>query len=309
MCTCVLVNMFLHKENCQPMCTMGNMIQNLIYKSFTCWLIIHCKFTVMNCNRKIYADVFESGVLVSIWEKKNLNLTMLDKINYFVTEISKKKSTLHLYWYSLKYFVHSLHGGYRLLYKMLWKYGNSSMCWKNKYHNLMNRPRPIPDNLEIFSDLIKFILIQIGLIGAMVRLSSDINIHNQVNCLLYWLVIVLDKVIWNENSWSEFTLNGLPIKYNWMWIQCGTIQWMQEQEVKVLYNTILTKLFTARCWTVQSIHQEHECHHDTILTNLFATTGWTVEGIQQWDKCHHDTTPTKMQKFGLCIGISIDLVA
>ena len=90
------------------------------------------------------------------------------------------------------------------------------MCWKNKYHNLMNGPRAISENLEIFTDLIRFIVIQVGLIGAMVRLSSDINMHNQMNHLLYRLVISLDKIIWNENSWSEYTVNGLPIKYNWM---------------------------------------------------------------------------------------------
>ena len=56
----------------------------------------------MNTNRKIYPDVFECDVLVSIREKKRLSLTMLDKINYFVDEISKKKGTIHLYWYSLK---------------------------------------------------------------------------------------------------------------------------------------------------------------------------------------------------------------
>ena len=45
----------------------------------------------MNTNRKIYPDVFECEFLVSIREKKRLSLTMLDKINYFVDEISKKK--------------------------------------------------------------------------------------------------------------------------------------------------------------------------------------------------------------------------
>ena len=131
------------------------MIQNLLYIICTCSAI---KFQFMNCKRKICADVFESGVsgvLVSIWEKKELNLKMLDKINYFVGEISTKRSTIYMYWYSLKYLVWCLHGVYRLLYKILWKYGNSSMCWRNKYHNLINRPRPILDNLRNFYRLDK----------------------------------------------------------------------------------------------------------------------------------------------------------
>ena len=167
------------KSDFQPMCTVCVQSDpNCALQNF------HMLFN-MNTKRKIYPDVFECDVLVSIRKKKRLSLTMLDKINYFVDEISKKKGTIHLYWYSLKYFVQCLHGVYRLLYKILWKYGNSSMCWKNKYHNLMNGQRAISENLEIFTDLIRFIVIQVGLIGAMVRLSSDINMHNQMNCLLY----------------------------------------------------------------------------------------------------------------------------
>ena len=101
----------------------------------------------------------------------------------------------------------------------IWEFLN---VLENKYHNLMNGPRAISENLEIFTDLIRFIIIQVGLIGAMVKLSSDINMHNQMNCLLYQLVIFLDKIIWNENSLSEYTVNRLPIKYNWMWKQHWT---------------------------------------------------------------------------------------
>ena len=49
----------------------------------------------------------------------------------------------------------------------------------------MNGPRAILENLEMFTDLIRFIVIQVRLIGAMVMLSSDINMHNQMNHLLY----------------------------------------------------------------------------------------------------------------------------
>ena len=81
---------------------------------------------------------------------------------------------------------------------------------------LGTQPRKLADNLIIFSELLEFIFIRIGLIGSVIRCSTYINFHNQMNQLLSRPSLYLDKVMWSENSWSEFTLNGLPIKYNWM---------------------------------------------------------------------------------------------
>ena len=79
-----------------------------------------------------------------------------------------KKKYLHDYWYSLKYLVHALHAAYRLLYKVLGKYGNTSMCWRNKHHHLIKGPRTIAKNLAIFSDLVAFVDIQVCLIGSII---------------------------------------------------------------------------------------------------------------------------------------------
>ena len=127
----------------------------------------------------------------------------------------------------------------------------------------------------------------------MVRLSSDINIHNQMNHLLYRLIIFFDRVIWNENLWSEFTLNGLPIKYNWLWIQHRTIQWMQEQEVELLFwdNCLLSSQYMNKRSAIMILfwhiclllYIEQQCNHHTILTNLFGTRNWNVDGTQQYE--------------------------
>ena len=73
------------KSDFQPMCIV------CVQSDPNCALQNFYVLFNMNTNRKIYPDVFECGVLVSIKEKKRLSLTMLDKINYFVDEISKKK--------------------------------------------------------------------------------------------------------------------------------------------------------------------------------------------------------------------------
>ena len=122
----------------------------------------------MSCHRKLYPDVFEPNILISLHEKKGTNLRMIDKNVYLLREIKAKKKYLHDYWYSLKYLVHALHTAYRLLYKVLGKYGNSSMCWRNKHHHLMKGPRTIAKNLAIFSDLVAFVDIQICLIGSII---------------------------------------------------------------------------------------------------------------------------------------------
>ena len=141
---------------------------------------------------------------------------MIDKNVYLLREIKAKKKYLHDYWYSLKYLVHALHAAYRLWYKVLGKYGNSSMCWRNKHHNLIKGPRPIAKNLAIFSDLVAFVDIQICLIVSIIQQSSDIKVQDEIAKISYKLVQYMDKIIWHENSWSLYTKNGLPVRYNWM---------------------------------------------------------------------------------------------
>ena len=114
----------------------------------------------MTNHRKLYPDVSEPNILISLHEKKDTNLQMIDKNVYLLREIKAKKKYLHDYWYSLKYLVHALHVAYRLLYKVLGKYRKSSMCWRNKHHHLIKGPRAIAKNLAIFSYSVAFVDIQ-----------------------------------------------------------------------------------------------------------------------------------------------------
>ena len=55
----------------------------------------------MSNHRKLYPDVFEPNILISLYEKKCTNLQMIDKNVYLLREIKAKKKYLHDYWYSL----------------------------------------------------------------------------------------------------------------------------------------------------------------------------------------------------------------
>ena len=58
----------------------------------------------------LFPDFFEPDVLVTPIYKKEMNLRIVDKLNYLLDE--SKGIYLENYWYSLKYTVQTLHGIY-----------------------------------------------------------------------------------------------------------------------------------------------------------------------------------------------------
>ena len=87
-------------------------------------------FRLMDFHTKIYPCYFDGKYLISCIEKKETNLRMETTILEMLKDIGSRQYYLPHYWYMLKYFVRALHGVYRLLYKLLLIYGNSSMRTK-----------------------------------------------------------------------------------------------------------------------------------------------------------------------------------
>ena len=114
----------------------------------------------MEFRRKNYPSLLRCGILESAIDKKELNITLISELRSITSDIKRRLSYLHLYWYNLKYFVHALHGCYRLLYKNLYTFGDSYTCKKCHYHDLIHGPRPIAENVVIFSYLLDFIDLQ-----------------------------------------------------------------------------------------------------------------------------------------------------
>ena len=90
------------------------------------------------------------------------------------------------------------------------------MASKCTYHNLIYGPRPIETNRKILNALLQAIDIQLCLIYSMLKFSLNIKMQDQLSTLLSRSIDFLVRIILYEESWSEYTRNGLPIKYEWI---------------------------------------------------------------------------------------------
>ena len=129
--------------------------------------------------------------------------------------MSKKKTYLGDYWYNLKYLTKGLHGVYRLFYKMIAVLGTPGMASRCKYHYLVDGPQPIATNLKIYDHLLKIIDIQIGILGALVRMSSLHKVQDTISLKLQSCKI-LDAILYNKEKNSNHFSNGLPIKFEFI---------------------------------------------------------------------------------------------
>ena len=129
----------------------------------------------MEFRKRIHPHYYYQGILVSAKDKQKLNLLIIQKLQSLLNEIREKKPYVELYWYSLKYFVHSTHAIYRLFfYKILKIYGTFGMASKCAYHNLIYEPRLIEENRRIFNELVGAIDIQLCLIYSLLQFSLNI---------------------------------------------------------------------------------------------------------------------------------------
>ena len=166
----------------------------------------------MEFRKKIHPSVLYNNVWESAKDKQQLNVQLVHELENTLQEISTRKHYLHEYWYNLKYYVKSLHVAYRLLYKTLHVYGDSNLCTKFVYHNLIDGPRPIHQNLALFSELIKFVSLQLAYIQSIVLFRLNISMQNQITLNLHRLVKFFDKVIWLDDVTEKYMRNSLPVK-------------------------------------------------------------------------------------------------
>ena len=178
--------------------------------SVSCYNV--CTFK-MEFRRKIYSSVLNCRILESAIDKKELNITLISELRSITSHIKRRTSYLHLFWYNLKYFLHTLHGSYRLLYKILHTFGDSNICKKCHYHDLVYGPRPITENVAIFTSLVDFISLQLCYIEAILRFRLNVKMHDTVTRPLHQLIKFFDKIIWDDDNTSTIFHNGVPVKY------------------------------------------------------------------------------------------------
>ena len=166
----------------------------------------------MEFRSKIHQSVLQVNKLESAKDMQLLNERLTQELQDTLQIISKRKNYLDQYWYNLKYFVKSLHAAYRILYKLLFVYGDRNVCKKLKFHDLIYGPRPIAQNLAIFSELINFLSLQLAYIHCIVKFKLHVPMQDKVTFLLHQLVKYFDRVIWLDDVTGKYIKNGLPIK-------------------------------------------------------------------------------------------------
>ena len=172
----------------------------------------------MDLNTKVHPCYYDPAHLVSCKEKKEVNLRMELKILQLLKDVEARTQYIHKYWYNLKYFIQSLHGTYRLLYKVLCIFVNSSMRSKLSCHDLINGPRPVKENLKLFKQLIVFTQIQTQLVGSIVHFDLRPHVQDQISKTNFCLTTFtfLAKIIWYDNSTTAIFRHGLPVKLNFL---------------------------------------------------------------------------------------------
>ena len=94
--------------------------------------------------------------------------------------------------------------------------GTSGMASRCKYHYLVDGPWTIATNLKIYDYLLKIIDIQIGILGALVRMSSLCKVQDTILLKLHRVVKFLDVILYIEEKNSNHFSNGLPIKFEFI---------------------------------------------------------------------------------------------
>ena len=164
----------------------------------------------------IYPSVVPYGYLVSMREKRKLNIHLQEEICSYVKELSKKITYLGNYWYNLKYLTKGLHGVYQLFYKMILVLGTPGMASRYKYHYLVDGLEPIDTNLKIYDYLLKIIDIQIGIMGTLIRMGSLCKVQDTISLKLHRVITFFDAILYNEEKNSNHFSNGLPIKFEFI---------------------------------------------------------------------------------------------
>ena len=139
----------------------------------------------MDYDAKVHPCYYDANYLVTCKDKRKVNLRMECTILEMLQDIELHKSYLHNHWYMLRYFVQCLHAVYRLLYKILSVFGSLGMCSKLNCHNLQDGPRPVVQNLSLFTELVVFTQIQIQIIGSIIQTKLSPKFQDTISTLFY----------------------------------------------------------------------------------------------------------------------------
>ena len=90
------------------------------------------------------------------------------------------------------------------------------MASKCKYHNLVYGPQTIDSNLQIYKSLVKFLDVQLGSMGAMVRQSSCPKIQDTISLKLQRVIKFMDAILYHKERNINIFCNGILYKLHFI---------------------------------------------------------------------------------------------
>ena len=88
------------------------------------------------------------------------------------------------------------------------------MASRCKYHYLVDGPQTFGTNLKIYDYLLKIIYIQIGILCALVRMSSLCKVQDTVSLKLHWVVKFLMQSCTMKRKTPIISVMGCPLNLN-----------------------------------------------------------------------------------------------
>ena len=104
-----------------------------------------------------------------------------------------------------------------ILHKILEKYGNEGMCCRSDSHHLIYGPTPLNENLKIFHKFCKFVSIQIDIFHAQLKFQLSVPFQDTLTQLFFRLTQLMEKIIWYENIFTLYFVQGSYVKLDWFW--------------------------------------------------------------------------------------------
>ena len=90
------------------------------------------------------------------------------------------------------------------------------MANRCKYHHLVYGPSTVDSNLQIYKSLVKFLDVQLGIVGAMVRQSSCPKIQDAISLKLHRVIKFMDAILYHEERNTNIFCNGIPHKLHFL---------------------------------------------------------------------------------------------
>ena len=165
---------------------------------------------------KIFWCYFEEGVLFFLHERAGANLRIYKTTRIYMKELNDRSNYMPNYWYNMKNYTGTLHGIYRLYYKLLHVHGESKI--KSHYHELVHGPCTTEFNTALLQHLIDTILEKICAKNHMVstKYMCLLKLQDQMTMVGVHANKAIESFLnFDDHFFGDFKC-GKPVQLNWL---------------------------------------------------------------------------------------------